>query len=174
MFLLTGYDASTMESVWVCVGGAYLCMLLHKNTHTHTHTHTYTHPLRSLKRRPFFQSHLVFVPVYVVLLVFVSVCYNMKMCVCSNMWIYVCVPTVHVKCVCVPTCKRHFVCVFVCPGMKGLFDSQSPVCPVCQAILSPGEMQEHMEEEMARLKQLHIRYSATRDLSRNSFPLCFF
>ncbi|XP_062308890.1 E3 ubiquitin-protein ligase RNF220 isoform X2 [Osmerus eperlanus] len=40
--------------------------------------------------------------------------------------------------------------------MKGLFDSQSPVCPVCQAILRPGEMQEHMEQEMARLKQLHI------------------
>ncbi|XP_041862464.1 E3 ubiquitin-protein ligase RNF220 isoform X3 [Melanotaenia boesemani] len=40
--------------------------------------------------------------------------------------------------------------------VKGLYDTQSPVCPVCQAIMRPGELQEHMEQELAKLAQLQI------------------
>ena len=47
------------------------------------------------------------------------------------------------------------------PGkVKGLYDTQAPVCPVCQAILQPGELQEHMEQELAKLAQLQIRYAS--------------
>ncbi|CAB1314271.1 unnamed protein product, partial [Coregonus sp. 'balchen'] len=37
-----------------------------------------------------------------------------------------------------------------------LYDSQAPVCPVCHAVLRPGELQEHMEQEMGRLAQLQM------------------
>ncbi|XP_013855925.1 E3 ubiquitin-protein ligase RNF220 [Austrofundulus limnaeus] len=40
--------------------------------------------------------------------------------------------------------------------LKGLYDSQTPVCPVCQAVLRPGELQDHMEQELAKLAQLQI------------------
>ncbi|KAJ3599334.1 hypothetical protein NHX12_033297 [Muraenolepis orangiensis] len=40
--------------------------------------------------------------------------------------------------------------------VKGLFDSQAPVCPVCQTLLRPGEFQEHMEQELAKVAQLQI------------------
>ncbi|XP_042273199.1 E3 ubiquitin-protein ligase RNF220 isoform X3 [Thunnus maccoyii] len=40
--------------------------------------------------------------------------------------------------------------------VKGLYDAQAPVCPVCQAILRPGELQEHMEQELTKLAQLQI------------------
>ncbi|XP_029987957.1 E3 ubiquitin-protein ligase RNF220 isoform X2 [Sphaeramia orbicularis] len=40
--------------------------------------------------------------------------------------------------------------------MRGLYDTQTPVCPVCQAILRPGELQDHMEQEMSKLAQLQI------------------
>ncbi|XP_051509268.1 E3 ubiquitin-protein ligase RNF220-like [Myxocyprinus asiaticus] len=39
--------------------------------------------------------------------------------------------------------------------MKGLYDTQTPVCPICQTVLRPGELQEHMEQEMERLMQMH-------------------
>lgn len=42
--------------------------------------------------------------------------------------------------------------------MKGLYDAQAPMCPVCQAILRPGELQDHMEQELTKLAQLQIRY----------------
>lgn len=42
--------------------------------------------------------------------------------------------------------------------VKGLYDAQAPMCPVCQAILRPGELQEHMEQELAKLAQIQIRY----------------
>uniref|UniRef100_A0A3Q3QK21 E3 ubiquitin-protein ligase RNF220 n=1 Tax=Monopterus albus TaxID=43700 RepID=A0A3Q3QK21_MONAL len=32
-----------------------------------------------------------------------------------------------------------------------LYDSQAPVCPICQVLLRPGELQEHMETEIERL-----------------------
>ncbi|XP_030219326.1 E3 ubiquitin-protein ligase RNF220a isoform X2 [Gadus morhua] len=39
------------------------------------------------------------------------------------------------------------------PGKKkmSLYDSQAPVCPICQVLLRPGELQEHMDTEMERL-----------------------
>ncbi|XP_037530558.1 E3 ubiquitin-protein ligase RNF220 [Nematolebias whitei] len=40
--------------------------------------------------------------------------------------------------------------------VKGLYDSQAPVCPVCQAVLRPSELQDHMEQELAKLAQLQI------------------
>ncbi|KAL6107984.1 rnf220 [Pungitius sinensis] len=40
--------------------------------------------------------------------------------------------------------------------VKGLYDAQAPVCPVCQAILRPGELQEHMEQELTELAQTHL------------------
>lgn len=44
--------------------------------------------------------------------------------------------------------------------VKGLYDAQAPACPVCKAVLRPGELQEHMEQELAKLAQLQIRYHA--------------
>lgn len=41
---------------------------------------------------------------------------------------------------------------------KALYDSQAPACPVCQAVLRPGELQEHMEQELSKVAQLQIRY----------------
>nr|XP_055023700.1 E3 ubiquitin-protein ligase RNF220 [Misgurnus anguillicaudatus]XP_055023701.1 E3 ubiquitin-protein ligase RNF220 [Misgurnus anguillicaudatus]XP_055023702.1 E3 ubiquitin-protein ligase RNF220 [Misgurnus anguillicaudatus]XP_055023703.1 E3 ubiquitin-protein ligase RNF220 [Misgurnus anguillicaudatus]XP_055023704.1 E3 ubiquitin-protein ligase RNF220 [Misgurnus anguillicaudatus]XP_055023705.1 E3 ubiquitin-protein ligase RNF220 [Misgurnus anguillicaudatus]XP_055023706.1 E3 ubiquitin-protein ligas len=38
--------------------------------------------------------------------------------------------------------------------IKSLYDTQTPMCPICQSVLRPGELQEHMEEEMERLMQL--------------------
>ncbi|XP_061594309.1 E3 ubiquitin-protein ligase RNF220 [Cololabis saira] len=40
--------------------------------------------------------------------------------------------------------------------VKGLYDTQAPVCPVCQAVLRPGELQDHMEQELTKLTQLQI------------------
>ncbi|KAM7409844.1 hypothetical protein PAMA_001375 [Pampus argenteus] len=40
--------------------------------------------------------------------------------------------------------------------VKGLYDAQAPACPVCQAILRPGELQEHMEQELTKLAQIQI------------------
>ncbi|XP_023195088.1 E3 ubiquitin-protein ligase RNF220-like isoform X4 [Xiphophorus maculatus] len=40
--------------------------------------------------------------------------------------------------------------------LKGLYDTQAPVCPVCQAVLRPGELQDHMEQELSKLAQLQI------------------
>ncbi|XP_042178909.1 E3 ubiquitin-protein ligase RNF220-like isoform X1 [Oncorhynchus tshawytscha] len=45
-----------------------------------------------------------------------------------------------------------------------LYDSLPPVCPVCHAVLPPGELQEHMEQEMGRLAQLQI---STNSVQRN-------
>ncbi|XP_036088955.1 E3 ubiquitin-protein ligase RNF220 [Rousettus aegyptiacus] len=35
-----------------------------------------------------------------------------------------------------------------------LFDSQAPICPICQVLLRPSELQEHMEQELDQLAQL--------------------
>ncbi|KAM9479593.1 E3 ubiquitin-protein ligase RNF220-like [Salvelinus alpinus] len=43
-----------------------------------------------------------------------------------------------------------------------LYDSQAPVCPVCHAVLRPGELQEHMEQEMGRLTQLQISINSVQ------------
>ncbi|KAI4900342.1 hypothetical protein NFI96_028628, partial [Prochilodus magdalenae] len=43
-----------------------------------------------------------------------------------------------------------------CKKKVSLYDSQAPICPICQVLLRPGELQEHMEQEMERLTHLHI------------------
>ncbi|XP_051944720.1 E3 ubiquitin-protein ligase RNF220a isoform X5 [Hippocampus zosterae] len=35
-----------------------------------------------------------------------------------------------------------------------LYDSQAPICPICQVLLRPGELQEHMETEIERLANM--------------------
>ncbi|XP_024135213.1 E3 ubiquitin-protein ligase RNF220 isoform X1 [Oryzias melastigma] len=40
--------------------------------------------------------------------------------------------------------------------VKGLYDTQAPVCPVCQTVLRPAELHEHMEQELAKLAQMQI------------------
>lgn len=57
------------------------------------------------------------------------------------------------------------------PGkVKGLYDAQAPACPVCQAVLRPGELQEHMEQELTKLAQLQIRY---HNQSTNVLHSCY-
>lgn len=45
------------------------------------------------------------------------------------------------------------------PGKKkmSLYDSQAPICPICQVLLRPGELQEHMETEIERLASICLR-----------------
>ncbi|XP_019386853.1 PREDICTED: E3 ubiquitin-protein ligase RNF220 isoform X1 [Crocodylus porosus] len=43
-----------------------------------------------------------------------------------------------------------------CKKKATLFDSQAPICPICQVLLRPGELQEHMEQELEKLTQLNI------------------
>lgn len=52
-----------------------------------------------------------------------------------------------------------FFCV--CAGKKkiSLYDSQAPICPICQVLLRPGELQEHMETEIERLANICLRYA---------------
>jgi len=49
--------------------------------------------------------------------------------------------------------------IFLFSGKKkvSLYDSQAPICPICQVLLRPGELLEHMEQEMERLTHMHIR-----------------
>ncbi|KAM4605788.1 LOW QUALITY PROTEIN: E3 ubiquitin-protein ligase RNF220a [Polymixia lowei] len=49
-----------------------------------------------------------------------------------------------------------------CKKKMSLYDSQAPVCPICQVLLRPGELQEHMETEIERL--------ANMCLSKNQCP----
>ncbi|KAL6055732.1 hypothetical protein STEG23_006032, partial [Scotinomys teguina] len=41
-----------------------------------------------------------------------------------------------------------------------LFDSQAPICPICQVLLRPSELQEHMEQELEQLAQLPVSKNA--------------
>ncbi|XP_066454094.1 E3 ubiquitin-protein ligase RNF220 isoform X1 [Eleutherodactylus coqui] len=43
-----------------------------------------------------------------------------------------------------------------CKKKVALFDSQAPICPICQVLLRPGELQEHMEQELEKLLQVNI------------------
>ncbi|XP_074858748.1 E3 ubiquitin-protein ligase RNF220 isoform X1 [Carettochelys insculpta] len=47
-----------------------------------------------------------------------------------------------------------------CKKKATLFDSQAPICPICQVLLRPGELQEHMEQELEKLTQLNLSKSA--------------
>uniref|UniRef100_UPI0037E7D70C E3 ubiquitin-protein ligase RNF220a isoform X7 n=1 Tax=Semicossyphus pulcher TaxID=241346 RepID=UPI0037E7D70C len=49
-----------------------------------------------------------------------------------------------------------------CKKKMSLYDSQAPICPICQVLLRPGELQEHMETEIDRL--------ASICLSKNTSP----
>ncbi|XP_078527855.1 E3 ubiquitin-protein ligase RNF220 isoform X1 [Lissotriton helveticus] len=52
-----------------------------------------------------------------------------------------------------------------------LFDSQAPICPICQVLLRPGELQEHMEQEMDKLIQLNIsKNSMLKEVMMPSTP----
>ncbi|XP_055722868.1 E3 ubiquitin-protein ligase RNF220-like isoform X3 [Salvelinus fontinalis] len=43
-----------------------------------------------------------------------------------------------------------------CKRKVSLYDSQAPICPICQVLLRPGELQDHMEQEMERLTHMHL------------------
>ncbi|CAM5136632.1 unnamed protein product [Eretmochelys imbricata] len=43
-----------------------------------------------------------------------------------------------------------------CKKKATLFDSQAPICPICQVLLRPGDLQEHMELELEKLTQLNV------------------
>lgn len=58
--------------------------------------------------------------------------------------------------------KPHLLLFYLSVFLSGkkkvsLYDSQAPICPICQVLLRPGELQEHMEQEMERLTHMHIR-----------------
>ncbi|XP_068599408.1 E3 ubiquitin-protein ligase RNF220 [Brachionichthys hirsutus] len=46
--------------------------------------------------------------------------------------------------------------------LKCLYDAQAPVCPVCHTILRPGELQDHMEQELTKLAQIQISATAVQ------------
>ncbi|XP_052474592.1 E3 ubiquitin-protein ligase RNF220-like isoform X5 [Carassius gibelio] len=53
-----------------------------------------------------------------------------------------------------------------CKKKVSLYDSQAPICPICQVLLRPGELQEHMEQEMDRLTHMHIsKNSSHKDIN---------
>lgn len=89
----------------------------------------------------------------------------------------------------VPPCPEHTLVFspvpmffFVCAGKKkiSLYDSQAPICPICQVLLRPGELQEHMETEIDRLAHICLRYvcahsgiySHTNSLFHHAAPGC--
>ncbi|XP_068095643.1 E3 ubiquitin-protein ligase RNF220 isoform X5 [Hyperolius riggenbachi] len=43
-----------------------------------------------------------------------------------------------------------------CKKKVALFDSQAPICPICQVLLRPGELQEHMEQELEKIIQVNM------------------
>ncbi|XP_034977583.1 E3 ubiquitin-protein ligase RNF220 isoform X6 [Zootoca vivipara] len=58
-----------------------------------------------------------------------------------------------------------------CKKKATLFDSQAPICPICQVLLRPGELQEHMEQEMEKLTQLNIsKNSILKDVMAPGTP----
>ncbi|KAF3834768.1 hypothetical protein F7725_027326 [Dissostichus mawsoni] len=40
--------------------------------------------------------------------------------------------------------------------VKALYDAQAPMCPVCQAVLRPADLQEHMQQELTKLAHTQI------------------
>ncbi|XP_030350378.1 E3 ubiquitin-protein ligase RNF220 isoform X1 [Chamaea fasciata] len=55
---------------------------------------------------------------------------------------------------------RMILTLPLCKKKATLFDSQAPICPICQVLLRPGELQEHMEQELEKLTQLNISKSS--------------
>ncbi|XP_072853630.1 E3 ubiquitin-protein ligase RNF220 isoform X3 [Pogona vitticeps] len=59
----------------------------------------------------------------------------------------------------------------LCKKKATLFDSQAPICPICQVLLRPGELQEHMEQELEKLTQLNIsKNSILKDVMAPGTP----
>ncbi|XP_065409769.1 E3 ubiquitin-protein ligase RNF220 isoform X3 [Chrysemys picta bellii] len=54
------------------------------------------------------------------------------------------------------TTHRMVLALPLCKKKATLFDSQAPICPICQVLLRPGELQEHMEQELEKLTQLNV------------------
>ncbi|XP_043408436.1 E3 ubiquitin-protein ligase RNF220 isoform X1 [Chelonia mydas] len=54
------------------------------------------------------------------------------------------------------TTHRMVLTLPLCKKKATLFDSQAPICPICQVLLRPGELQEHMEQELEKLTQLNV------------------
>uniref|UniRef100_A0A8C9SC99 E3 ubiquitin-protein ligase RNF220 n=1 Tax=Scleropages formosus TaxID=113540 RepID=A0A8C9SC99_SCLFO len=48
-----------------------------------------------------------------------------------------------------------------CKKKVSLYDNQAPICPICQVLLRPGELQDHMEQEMDRLTHMHLSKNPT-------------
>ncbi|KAM4721901.1 E3 ubiquitin-protein ligase RNF220 isoform 2-T2 [Rhinophrynus dorsalis] len=58
-----------------------------------------------------------------------------------------------------------------CKKKVALFDSQAPICPICQVLLRPGELAEHMEQELDKLTQLNIsKNSMQKDTMASCTP----
>ncbi|CAM5136529.1 unnamed protein product [Eretmochelys imbricata] len=54
------------------------------------------------------------------------------------------------------TTHRMVLTLPLCKKKATLFDSQAPICPICQVLLRPGDLQEHMELELEKLTQLNV------------------
>ncbi|XP_034556618.1 E3 ubiquitin-protein ligase RNF220 isoform X3 [Notolabrus celidotus] len=57
--------------------------------------------------------------------------------------------------------------------VKALYDAQAPMCPVCQAVLRPGELQDHMEQELNKLTQIQISATSMQHDHRLRTPKSF-
>ncbi|KAK2507994.1 hypothetical protein MC885_006625 [Smutsia gigantea] len=59
-----------------------------------------------------------------------------------------------------PTCGKGLAQLCGKKKAAALFDSQAPICPICQVLLRPSELQEHMEQELEQLAQLPTRFQS--------------
>ncbi|KAJ4921217.1 hypothetical protein JOQ06_019475, partial [Pogonophryne albipinna] len=46
--------------------------------------------------------------------------------------------------------------------VKALYDAQAPMCPVCQAVLRPADLQEHMQQELTKLAHTQISVTSVQ------------
>ncbi|XP_048457980.1 E3 ubiquitin-protein ligase RNF220a isoform X1 [Rhincodon typus] len=50
-----------------------------------------------------------------------------------------------------------------CKKKATLYDTQAPICPICQVLLRPNELQDHMEQELEKLTQSTCKHSMLKD-----------
>ncbi|XP_060686488.1 E3 ubiquitin-protein ligase RNF220a isoform X3 [Hemiscyllium ocellatum] len=50
-----------------------------------------------------------------------------------------------------------------CKKKATLYDTQAPICPICQVLLRPNELQDHMEQELEKLTQNTCKHSMLKD-----------
>ncbi|XP_059840118.1 E3 ubiquitin-protein ligase RNF220a isoform X3 [Hemitrygon akajei] len=51
-----------------------------------------------------------------------------------------------------------------CKKKATLYDTQAPICPICQVLLRPSELQDHMEQELEKLTQSNLcKHSMLKD-----------